>query len=97
MIRTTLLIISTMLATGPVWAQSMEDIQSLSPEERKAYWQSMSPEEREQKRSELRAEFDALSAEIDALRASATYQSELSPPVRDEAAKLSATPGSTVR
>lgn len=41
-------------------AQSISDIQALSPEDRRAYMESMSKEERAAKREQWRTEFDAL-------------------------------------
>ena len=44
-------------------AQSLSDFQNLSPEEKRAYWDSMSEQEREAKREEWRAQRDAMSDE----------------------------------
>jgi hypothetical protein len=41
-------------------AQSISEVRALSPEDRRAYMQSMSEEERTAKREQWRAEFDAL-------------------------------------
>ena len=42
------------------YTQSVSDIQDLSPEERRAYMESMSPDERAAMREKWRAELDAL-------------------------------------
>ena len=44
-------------------AQSLQDFHDLNPEEKRAYWDSMSEQEREAKRTEWRAERDAMSAD----------------------------------
>ena len=55
-------------------AQSMSDLQELSPEDRRAYFEAMSPEEREAKRTELKAERDAMSdEERQVLRVSSSF------------------------
>lgn len=51
-------------------AQTLEELGSLGPEERRAYWQSLSEDEREAKVAEWRAGLDAMSPEQkDAMRA----------------------------
>ncbi len=42
-------------------AQSLSELQELSPQDRRAYFDAMSPEEREAKRGELKTERDAMS------------------------------------
>ena len=51
-------------------AQSLSDLQELSPEDRRAYFEAMSPDERDAKRAELKRERDAMTPEQrDAVRA----------------------------
>jgi hypothetical protein len=44
-------------------AQSLSDFHDLGPEEKRAYWDSMSEQERHEKREQWRAERDAMSDE----------------------------------
>ena len=44
-------------------AQSLSEFHDLSPEEKRAYWDSMSEQERQAKREQWRAERDAMSNE----------------------------------
>ena len=57
-----LAVTALMLPLG-LQAQSLTDFQDLSPEEQRAYWDSMSDEERNAKREQWRAERDAMSEE----------------------------------
>ena len=42
-------------------AQSLQEFHDLGPEERRAYWESLSEQERQAKREEWRSERDAMS------------------------------------
>ena len=57
-----LLMISGLTMLFPVagFAQSLEEISELSPEDRRAYMQSMSEEERQAKRAEWREQMNAM-------------------------------------
>lgn len=56
-------------------AQSISDIRAMSPEDRRAYMESMSEEERTAMREQWRAEFDALpDAEKEAIRSQRAAQ-----------------------
>ena len=44
----------TLSLIGVCGAQTIEDLEKLTPEERRAYWDSLSPEERDAQRQALR-------------------------------------------
>jgi len=54
---------ATLLLPVAAAAQSLSELQDLSPEDRRAYMDAMSPEEREAKRAELKTERDAMTPE----------------------------------
>ena len=54
---------ATLLLPVAATAQSLSDLENLSSEDRRAYFEAMSPEEREAKRADLKAERDALTPE----------------------------------
>ena len=55
--------IAALMLPFAVQAQSLGELQDLSPEERRAYWESMSEDERAAKREQLRAEREAMTPE----------------------------------
>lgn len=56
-------IAATFLLPLAATAQSLSDVQELSPDDRRTYMEAMSPEEREAKRAEWKAEHDAMTPE----------------------------------
>lgn len=61
--KITLIVGLALAATTAAFAQSLEELQALSPEDRRAYIQAMSTDERSAMREKWRSEFDTLPAE----------------------------------
>jgi hypothetical protein len=58
-----IVVAATLLLPVAATAQSLSDLEKLSPEDQRAYFEAMSPEERQAKRAELKAERDAMTPE----------------------------------